>query len=279
MSLRELLRQVIDQGRMSSRLWFYSNYHCNLACRYCLTESSPKVPRRILERGDILALATEARDLGFESLGVTGGEPMLLPWMAEALDGLTQLLPVTVLTNGTVFTEKRLEELRPLASRDLSFQLSLDRPDPILNDVMRGPDNFAHVVKAVPALIALGFQVRIATTLERRSPEEARQLRALVRGLGVAEEDHVVRNVVDRGRAGLEDMGLTAPLEQMPPELTITHDGAFWSPFAPTYREGRLQTDLRVSQVTAPLSEPLRLLLSRLEGLALLEPEVHSGFV
>jgi sulfatase maturation enzyme AslB (radical SAM superfamily) len=23
------------------RLWLYANYHCNLACRYCLTDSAP----------------------------------------------------------------------------------------------------------------------------------------------------------------------------------------------------------------------------------------------
>jgi MoaA/NifB/PqqE/SkfB family radical SAM enzyme len=264
---------------MSGRLWLYSNYHCNLACRYCLTESSPKVPRRILEQAEMVMFATEARELGFESLGITGGEPMLVPWMAQVLDALTQRLPVTVLTNGTLFTAKRLAELSPLAERDLTFQLSLDRPDAIANDAMRGPENFAKVVEAVPALIALGFHVRIATTLEEQSAEEARRLRALVRGLGVSGDDHVVRSVVDRGRAGLEDMGQTAPLDQMAPELTITRDGAFWSPFAPTYREGQLQTDLRVSTTTTPLSEPLQAILGRLADRALIAPEETSGFV
>ncbi len=28
---------------VSGRLWLYSNYHCKLACAYCLTESAPKV--------------------------------------------------------------------------------------------------------------------------------------------------------------------------------------------------------------------------------------------
>jgi MoaA/NifB/PqqE/SkfB family radical SAM enzyme len=182
LSLREQLRRAIDAGRMSGRLWRYSNYHCNLACRYCLTESSPKVPRRILEQAEMVMFATEARELGFESLGITGGEPMLVPWMAQVLDALTQRLPVTVLTNGTLFTAKRLAELRPIAERDLTFQLSLDRPDAIVNDAMRGPENFAKVVEAVPALIALGFHVRIATTLEEQSAEEAYRLASSASG-------------------------------------------------------------------------------------------------
>lgn len=264
---------------MSGRIWLYSNYHCNLACRYCLTESGPKVPQRLLGREEMIAIADEALALGFESLGVTGGEPMLLPDIVEILDDLAQRLPVTVLTNGTLFSAKRLEALRHLAGRDISFQLSLDRPDANSNDAMRGPDNFAKVVAAVPALLGLGFTVRIATTLESQSADEGQRLKRLVAGLGVPDEDHVVRKVVDRGRAGVEEMGQTAPLEQMPPELTITKAGAFWSPFGPTYRDGRLETDLRVSRVYRPLSGPLRVILKRLKESALLEPEERSGFV
>lgn len=36
---------ALSDGTLGSRLWLYSNYHCNLACTYCLTESGPKVAR------------------------------------------------------------------------------------------------------------------------------------------------------------------------------------------------------------------------------------------
>ena len=48
------LRHLIEQGTMAPRLWFYTNYHCNLACDYCLTGSSPRAKRRILEPDRIL---------------------------------------------------------------------------------------------------------------------------------------------------------------------------------------------------------------------------------
>ena len=38
--------EAIAEGRISARLWIYANYHCNLRCTYCLTESAPGVPRR-----------------------------------------------------------------------------------------------------------------------------------------------------------------------------------------------------------------------------------------
>ena len=45
---------------VNGRLWFYTNYHCNLQCSYCLTESGPTVRRRELDADAILERAAEA---------------------------------------------------------------------------------------------------------------------------------------------------------------------------------------------------------------------------
>ena len=53
--LRETVTTGIAEGRMGERLWLYATYHCNLACSYCLTESSPQIrDRRALDRGAML---------------------------------------------------------------------------------------------------------------------------------------------------------------------------------------------------------------------------------
>lgn len=284
MTLSARLAAAVGAGRVSGRLWLYSNYHCNLACAYCLAESSPTSPRRELGRARMLELAGEARDLGFTGLGVTGGEPFLLPWFEEAAAELAAILPLTVLTNGTLFTDKRLRSLARLADADVRLQISLDRPDPDANDALRGLDNFAKVVVAIPKLLGLGLRVRVATTLpsalDDQPPEEAARLRDLVRGLGVADEDHVVRKLIDRGRAGLASMGVPAPLERLPPELTITADGAFWSPFAPTYRGGRLQTDLLLTRTTRPLATPVAAMLGLVSATPVSDGDLAvQGFV
>ena len=56
---------AIDRGEIGGRLWFYANYHCNLRCTYCLTESAPQVTRRELGREQIVERAREAGELGF----------------------------------------------------------------------------------------------------------------------------------------------------------------------------------------------------------------------
>ena len=246
---------------MSGRLWLYSNYHCNLACKYCITESAPSSPKRGLSSERMLQLSKQAKDLGFTGIGITGGEPFLLPDLVDLLNIITDVLPVTVLTNGTLFNPRRLEKLQVLANKPVRFQISLDRPDPIQNDSMRGPQNFAKVLDAVPKLIALGLNVRIASTIDHQTPEEEQRLRTLVQEMGVPVEDHIVRKVVSRGRAVTENLGVSAPFEKLPPELTISADGAFYSPFGPTIKSGKLQTDLLLCRVTNPLSKPTAFLL------------------
>jgi MoaA/NifB/PqqE/SkfB family radical SAM enzyme len=269
----DALRHAIDQGRVSDRLWLYSNYHCNLRCRYCLTESAPGVPRRLLGAGDMVEAAHQARALGFRSLGVTGGEPFLLPDLPERLAELARILPVLVLTNATLFTERMLARMRPLAELDVALQISLDSAEPQLNDEFRAPRNFERVVAAVPRLVELGIPVRIATTGDRNTPEQMERLCALHRSLGVPDEDHVVRPIVRRGRAIDHDLGVVAEPKDLFGELTLTADGAFWSPFAPTVHAGRLDTDLLLTRQRLPLDGPARALLAAADA----NPEGHDA--
>jgi len=252
---------AIEGGVLPGRLWFYANYHCNLVCTYCLTESGPRVERRELGEERMLSLAREAADLGFTALGVTGGEPFLLPYLPELLPRLAAILPLVCLTNGTVLTERRLERLRPLAELPAALQISLDRPEPDANDAMRGPENFRKVVDAIPRLVERGVRVRVATTVSSIDDQERERLCALHRRLGVPDSDHVIRPIVHRGRAVDHGLGVDAGPSDLPAELTITTDGAFWSPFGPTVHGGQLDTDLLVTRTTTPLSVPASALL------------------
>lgn len=262
---------AIADGRMSGRLWLYTNYHCNLVCTYCLTESGPKVAARQLEPDKARQLIDEARELGFSEVGITGGEPFLSPWLPELLAEFAGVMPVTVLSNGTLFTPKLIERLRPLADLPVAFQISLDRPDPDANDAMRGPENFAKVLEALPRMRAAGLRVRIATTLEfdeivpEKTPDQQR-LCALHRRFGIGDDDHVIRPIVRRGRALTGGMGVAATRDDLEPELTVTADGAFWNPFAPTVANGRLDTDLLLSRTVLPLARPAATMLRLVEG-------------
>lgn len=261
--MREAVEQAIAEERMGPRLWLYATYHCNLACTYCLTESSPQIlERRTLRPEQMLRAVREAAELGFTCVGITGGEVFMLSDFSDTLRRISELLPTVALTNATLFTERRLAELERLAGLDVALQVSLDSDRPAANDAQRGEGNFHDVVTAIPRLHERGIRVRVATTVDEQTPEELERLCVLHRELGVSDDDHVVRSVVRRGRASTHGMGVEIGPTDVLPELTVTADGAFLHPFAPTVEGGRTDLDLLVSRQTAPLSEAVRRFLS-----------------
>ncbi len=264
----DTVADAVRSGELPGRVWLYSNYNCNLACSYCLTESSPRSERRQLSAEQMIAVAEQAKNLGFTALGITGGEPFLIPWLPETALAMAESLPLVLLTNGTLFTGDRFERAARLAHPDIALQISLDSHLPDVNDMARGPDNFAKVVQAVPLLIARGVRVRIATTVSGALDDPLLDpLKQLVASLGVREDDHLIRPIVRRGRADEVGLGIRAVARDIPNELTITADGAFWGSFGPTVRSGRLDTDLLLTRTILPLAVPAAALLAASRGM------------
>jgi uncharacterized Fe-S cluster-containing radical SAM superfamily protein len=259
--------EAVESGLLGERVWFYANYHCNLECSYCLTESGPNVARRMVDPSWMLERAHEAKELGFRQLGVTGGEPFMVASMPGTIAAMSDILPTVVLSNATLFHGPRLERVtEALAGKNVHIQISLDAPDALANDTKRGDDNWRLVAEAIPELVGRGIKVRLATTSNDLTPEDHERLCVLHRGWGVPDEDHVVRPIVARGRAQLDGIGVIAGLADLSAELCITADGAFWSAFGPTVRNGVVDTDLLITRTTAPLSVPANAMLRVASG-------------
>lgn len=262
------IADAVRSGELPGRVWFYSNYHCNLTCTYCLTESSPSSPKRAMPPEQMVRMARAAAELGFTEFGITGGEPFLVPEIVDVAKAMGELGPTILITNGTVFGPRRFAKATELAGTDVALQISLDAPEPDLNDEMRGPENFAKVADVVPRLVDAGVRVRIATTVEpdRLDADQHEQLCRLHRSWGVGDDDHVVRPIITRGRAAEEGIGQTLAYHQYPPELTFSADGAYWSAFGPTFRNGVADTDLLITRTLEPVAKPAEALLALASG-------------
>jgi sulfatase maturation enzyme AslB (radical SAM superfamily) len=261
------LGDLVARDVVGDRLWFYTNYHCNLTCSYCLTGSSPRARRRQLDPAAIMRIADDAAAAGFACFGISGGEPFLNPWLPDLAIALARKLPLVLLTNGTLFTPRLLDRVARFAPLPIEVQISLDSADPIENDTMRGPDNHAKVVAAIPRLVERGITVRMATTIDDTGTERLPRLCELHRGLGVDDDHHIVRPIIARGRATTTGHGIPVGQPQLPPELTLTADGAFWSPFGATSADGRtLDTEMLLCRTIEPLRAPVDALVSAVEG-------------
>jgi sulfatase maturation enzyme AslB (radical SAM superfamily) len=152
-----------------SSLWFQvTGLKCNLECTHCLVDSSPDNDRlAFLERDTVRSHLREAGDLGVKEIYFTGGEPFLHREMAEILSDSLAVAPSTVLTNGTLITERMAGILGAIARRSrysLEIRVSLDHPDPGRNDAVRGADTHAKAIRAVLRLQAAGLLPIVTAT-------------------------------------------------------------------------------------------------------------------
>jgi sulfatase maturation enzyme AslB (radical SAM superfamily)/TusA-related sulfurtransferase len=185
--------------QIGSRLWLYTNFDCNLQCSYCCVRSSPKTPRRALGLVPIQRIAKEAAELGVKEIFVTGGEPFLLPEVGDILRACAAASPTTVLTNGMLFSGRRLETLRSLPRDRLTLQISLDSPTPKRHDSNRGTGTWMRAWKGIERASAEGFRVRLAATVS--SDAEADEFRAFLDAHQIHEQDRIIRRIALRGFA------------------------------------------------------------------------------
>ena len=95
-------RAVVALKRLRT-LWFNTGTLCNLTCRNCYIESSPKNDRLVyLSAAEVSAYLDEIERnaLGTEEIGFTGGEPFMNPAFPAMLEEtLRRGYRVLVLTN------------------------------------------------------------------------------------------------------------------------------------------------------------------------------------
>jgi uncharacterized Fe-S cluster-containing radical SAM superfamily protein len=162
-------RAVVALGALRT-LWFNTGTLCNITCRNCYIESSPRNDAlAYLGAAEVAAYLDEAAAAGMplEEVGFTGGEPFLnreLPAMlAEVLGrGLSAL----VLTNAMKPMRNHAGAL--LALRDgphagrLTLRVSLDHHAEALHDAERQPGSFAQALEGLAWLAREGFRLHVA---------------------------------------------------------------------------------------------------------------------
>ena len=161
-------------------LWFNTGTLCNLTCRNCYIESSPRNDRlAYLTRAEVGAYLDEiARDgLPTGTIGFTGGEPFMNRDIIGMLeDVLARGLRALVLTNAMA----PLRKLRPklLALRDaygdrLILRVSLDHYVPAVHEAERGRRSWAPTIDGLVWLARNGFALDVAGRRFTGEPEAA----------------------------------------------------------------------------------------------------------
>jgi uncharacterized Fe-S cluster-containing radical SAM superfamily protein len=164
---------------------------CNLRCTHCFVSSGPGDDHHALMPRDVVRHhVAEGVALGVKEFYFTGGEPFVHPAMLEIIADSLAHGPVTVLTNGTLFTVPRAAALRRLGERSrysLEIRVSLDGWRAIDHDRLRGAGSFERALEGIKRLAAVGLLPIVTAT--QGTDEDPQRLRAryleMLRGLGL----------------------------------------------------------------------------------------------
>jgi uncharacterized Fe-S cluster-containing radical SAM superfamily protein len=155
--------------RALETLWFNTGTLCNLTCRNCYIESSPRNDRlTYLTLADVETFLDEiARDrLPTKLIGLTGGEPFMNPDIIPMLEAtLSRGLEALVLTNAMKPLRKRRAELLTLQQRygdKLTIRVSIDHHDPAIHEQERGHRSWAPTLDGLIWLARNGFRLDVA---------------------------------------------------------------------------------------------------------------------
>ncbi len=185
--------------RALETLWVNTGTLCNLTCRNCYIESSPRNDRlAYLGRAELLEYLDEIEReaLPTRLVGFTGGEPFMNPEFMDMLDDvLGRGLHALVLTNAMKPMRKhreRLVALRDAHGQRLRLRVSVDHYEAAVHEAERGRRSWTPTIEGLVWLARNGFALDVAG--RRFTGEDEASLRAgyarLFAELGVPIDAH-----------------------------------------------------------------------------------------
>lgn len=179
---------------------------CNLACRHCRMSGERG---RELTREEALRLVDDLSVFAHPILILTGGEPLLCPWVWDVATRAREKGMKPVLgTNGTLIDG---EVAARIASVGISrVSVSIDFPTACEHDRFRGvPGGFEAAMRGIGLLRQAGVEVQINSTITRLNRDRIGDLHDLAVRVG-AKAFHPFLLVATGHGAEIADVGMTA---------------------------------------------------------------------
>ncbi len=139
---------------------------CNLCCKHCYTESSPNNELG-LNLNDAKLVIDKMYNEGIYSVGIGGGEPLMIPFLAELIAYITsKKMNVSISTNGILLSDKKIKELKNAGLKII--QLSIDglKDD---HEFLRGINTFDSLIDAIDLINCYDIGLRIGCTVNSRN--------------------------------------------------------------------------------------------------------------
>jgi radical SAM protein with 4Fe4S-binding SPASM domain len=192
------------------------SHRCNLACRHCYL-GPPRSAEMPLK--DALSIAREFAAMGGLRLMISGGEPLLYPYLREFVTGTDKLkLRRILLTNGTLINGANVPWL---SVEEIQFSLDGWRRG---HEMLRGAGTFDSVLRGIRTARDAGIPVSIATMIHRGNLDEFEQLRRFTEEIGALEWGVDILCM-----AGALEMNrdMAVPFEEAAPLMDYAYGGGY----------------------------------------------------
>lgn len=158
--------QPASRGFGHRIIQIHPSLRCNLACAHCYSTSGPQ-EKAALEVTTVRQVLTDAHALGFESLSVSGGEPLMYPALDEVLVHARSLgMNTALVTNGALVNRARVERLAPLVD---AVAVSLDGTSELHNLIRGSHQSFDRAMRALDYLAEFDIPTAVLHTVTRSS--------------------------------------------------------------------------------------------------------------
>lgn len=168
-------RAFIESKKLKT-LWFNTGTLCNLTCKNCYIESSPKNDRlSYLSYDEFKMFVNESiqNEMGTEEIGFTGGEPFMNKDIFKMIKySLDNGFKTLVLTNAMKPMMNNKNELNKLNHLNLSIRVSIDHYNKDKHEQIRGPNSWDPMIEGLKWLSENKFNYCLATRLMWNEDEE-----------------------------------------------------------------------------------------------------------
>jgi sulfatase maturation enzyme AslB (radical SAM superfamily) len=162
-------KRAFIEAKKIKTLWFNTGTLCNIECKNCYIQSSPKNDRLVyLTFNEVKSFIDEAidKDLETKEIGFTGGEPFMNKDILKMIDySLSKDFKVLVLSNAMRPMLNKKDDLLKLNHKNLTIRVSIDHYQKEKHEEIRGKNTFDIMMEGLQWLNSNNFNYALATRL------------------------------------------------------------------------------------------------------------------
>jgi SynChlorMet cassette radical SAM/SPASM protein ScmF len=196
-------------------LYFYLTGDCNMACRHCWIAPSfedSERSQKALPLDTFKAIINEAKEIGLNSVKLTGGEPFIHPDIIPILRHIRdQGLGLTIESNGVAVTPHFADLV--ISCRNPFISVSIDGSKGS-HEWMRGvAGSFDRASRGVRTLVEAGIRPQVIMAVADQNKHEIAELAKYAQGLGAGSVKYNFVTPTARGEQ-MEKEGGTVTVEE-----------------------------------------------------------------